>query len=53
MSSISAIVHSLFLVAVVMWLLPLIELIPLAALASVLVIVAYDMSDLRTVRHIF
>ena len=45
MSSISAIVHSLFL--------PLIELIPLAALASVLVIVAYDMSDLRTVRHIF
>ena len=53
MSSISAIVHSLFLVAVVMWLLPLIELIPLAALASVLVIVAYDISDLRTVRHIF
>ena len=53
MSSISAIVHSLFLVAVVMWLLPLIELIPLAALASVLVVVAYDMSDLRTVRHIF
>ena len=43
----------LFLVAVVMWLLPLIELIPLAALGSVLVIVAYDMSDLRTVRHIF
>ena len=36
-----------------MWLLPLIELIPLAALASVLVIVAYDISDLRTVRHIF
>ena len=53
MSSISAIVHSLFLVAVIMWLLPLIELIPLAALASVLVVVAYDMSDLRTVRHIF
>ena len=53
MSSISAMVHSLVLVAVVMWLLPLIELIPLAALASVLVIVAYDMSDLRTVRHIF
>ena len=52
-SSISAIVHSLFLVVVVMWLLPLTEYIPLAALAAVLVMVAYDMSDLRTVRHIF
>ena len=52
-SSVSAIVHSLFLVAVAMWLLPLIEFIPLAALAAVLVMVAYDMSDLRTVRHIF
>ena len=52
-SSVSAIVHSLFLVVVVMWLLPLTEYIPLAALAAVLVMVAYDMSDLRTVRHIF
>ena len=51
--SVSAIVHSLFLVVVVMWLLPLTEYIPLAALAAVLVMVAYDMSDLRTVRHIF
>ena len=52
-SSISAIVHSVFLVAVVLWLLPLTEYIPLAALAAVLVMVSYDMSDLRTVRHIF
>lgn len=33
--------------------LPLTEYIPLAALAAVLVMVAYDMSDSRTVRHIF
>lgn len=52
-SSVSAIVHSLFLVVVVLWLLPLIEYIPLAALAGVLVMVACDMSDMRTVRHIF
>ena len=52
-SSVSAIVHSIFLIAVVLWLLPLTEYIPLAALAAVLVMVAYDMSDLRTVRHIF
>ena len=43
----------LSLIHIFMWLLPLTEYIPLAALAAVLVMVAYDMSDLRTVRHIF
>ncbi|MEG2004777.1 MAG: sulfate permease [Bilophila sp.] len=52
-SSVAAIVHSVFLVAVLLWFLPLIEFIPLAALAAVLVMVAYDMSDLRTLRHMF
>lgn len=52
-SSIAAIVHSAFLVAVLLWFLPIIEFVPLAALAAVLVVVAYDMSDLRTVRHMF
>lgn len=52
-SSISAMVHSVFLVAVILWLLPLTEYIPLASLAAVLVMVAYDMSDLRTFRHMF
>jgi len=52
-SPVSAIVHSIFLAAVLMWLLPLMERIPLAALAAVLVTVAWDMSGWKTIRHVF
>ena len=52
-SPVSAIVHSICLAAVLMWLLPLMERIPLAALAAVLVTVAWDMSGWKTIRHVF
>lgn len=52
-SPVSAIVHSIFLAAVLMWLLPVMERIPLAALAAVLVTVAWDMSGWKTIRHVF
>lgn len=52
-SPVSAIVHSVFLAAVLLWLLPVMERIPLAALAAVLVTVAWDMSGWKTIRHVF
>lgn len=52
-SPVSAIVHSVFLAAVLLWLLPIMERIPLAALAAVLVTVAWDMSGWKTIRHVF
>lgn len=52
-SPVSAIIHTLVIMAFILWLMPVAESIPLAALAAVLVVVATDMSELRTVRHMF
>lgn len=52
-SPLSSMMHSVFLLIFVIWFLPVIEVIPLSALAGVLVVVAYDMSDVSTVRHMF
>lgn len=52
-SPVSAIVHVLLLLGFLLWLMPLVEFVPLAALAAVLVRVAFDMADMRTVRHMF
>lgn len=45
-SPIAAIVHSIFLILVLMILAPLAKNIPLAALAAILFVVAYNMSDI-------
>lgn len=50
-SPIAAIVHSLFLLLVIWVLAPLAEFIPLAALASILFVVAYNMSDWPHFKH--
>ncbi len=47
---IAGIIHSLTLLAIMMLLAPLAGRIPLAALAAVLIVVAYNMSEWRTVR---
>ena len=52
-SPISSIFHAIFLFGFILYLMPAIELIPLSAFAGVLVVVAYDMSDLMTVRRMF
>ena len=43
---ISAIVHSLFLLLIVMFLAPLAEYVPLCSLAAILFVVSYNMSDI-------
>lgn len=52
-SPVAAIVHVALLMFFLMWFMPVIEYVPLAALAAVLVCVAWDMSDWRTIRHMF
>ena len=52
-SPVAGIIHTVVIVVFIVWLMPVAEAIPLAALAAVLVVVASDMSDLRTVRHMF
>lgn len=52
-SPIAAIVHVALLMFFLLWFMPIIEYVPLAALAAVLVRVAWDMSDWRTIRHMF
>lgn len=52
-SPVSAIVHALFLAAVLLWFLPFMECIPLASLAAVLVTVAWDMCGWKGLRHMF
>ena len=47
---VAGIIHALVLLAIFLLLMPLIELVPMACLAGVLVIVAYNMSGWRTVR---
>lgn len=52
-SPISLIFHAVLLLIAISYLVSIIEVIPLAAFAGVLVVVAYDMSELSTVRHMF
>jgi SulP family sulfate permease len=49
---VAGIVHSVTLLAIVLFLTPLAASIPLAALAAILVVVAYNMSEWREVRAI-
>lgn len=50
-SPISAIVHSIFLILVILLLSPLAKNIPLCALAAILFVVAYNMSDISHFIH--
>ena len=49
---VAGIIHAVVLLAIFLLLMPLIELVPMACLAGVLVIVAYNMSGWRTVRSL-
>lgn len=51
-SPIAAIVHSVFLILVILFLSPLAKNIPLCALAAILFVVAYNMSDIPHFLHI-
>lgn len=50
---IAGIVHAIVLLLSFLFLMPMINLIPMACLAAVLIVVAYNMSGWRTVAHIF
>ena len=50
---VSALVHVLVVMAFILWLAPLAAYIPLASLAAILVLISWDMSDLRNVRQMF
>ncbi len=50
---VAGLVHALVLVGFVLVLAPLASFIPLASLAAVLIVVAWDMSDLRRFFHLF
>ncbi|MCM1319919.1 MAG: sulfate permease [Muribaculaceae bacterium] len=50
---VAGIVHALVLLLVFLFLMPLINLVPMSTLAAVLIVVAYNMSGWRTVRGIF
>jgi SulP family sulfate permease len=51
-SPISSVVHALFVLAAVMLLAPMVAYLPMAALAALLLVVAYNMSDVKHVYHI-
>ncbi len=50
---VAGIIHAVVLLLSFLFLMPLINLVPMACLAAVLVVVAYNMSGWRTVAHIF
>lgn len=50
---VAGIIHALVLLLVFLFLMPLINLVPMATLAAVLIVVSYNMSGWRTVRGIF
>lgn len=52
-SPVSGVIHSIVLLLFIFFLAPLAEMIPLAALAAVLIVVAWDMSDLHRFKMIF
>lgn len=50
-SPVAALVHSLFLLVAVLLLAPLLGFLPMAALAALLLVVAWNMSEIRHVAH--
>lgn len=50
---VAGIIHAIVLLAIFLLLMPLINLVPMACLAAVLIVVSYNMSGWRTVRGIF
>ncbi len=50
---VSGMVHALMLLLILVTLMPLAKMIPLATLASVLMVVAYNMSSWREFKHLF
>ena len=50
-SPISSVVHALFVLLAVLLLAPLVAYLPMAALAALLLVVAYNMSDIKHVVH--
>lgn len=50
---VAGIVHAVVLLLIFLFLMPLINLVPMACLAAVLIMVSYNMSGWRTVRAIF
>lgn len=52
-SPLAAIIHSLVILIAGLFLMPLIEFIPLAALASILIMVCYNMLEIRELSKIF
>lgn len=50
---VAGVVHAAVLLLIFLFMMPLINLVPMACLAAVLVVVAYNMSGWRTVRAIF
>lgn len=51
-SPVSSVVHALFVLAAVLVLAPLVAYLPMPALAALLLVVAYNMSDIKHVVHI-
>ena len=50
---VAGIIHAVVLLMIFLFLMPLINMIPMACLAAVLLMVAYNMSGWRTIVHIF
>ncbi|WP_305207216.1 SulP family inorganic anion transporter [Duncaniella muris] len=50
---VAGVVHAIVLFLIFLFLMPLINLIPMACLAAVLIVVSYNMSGWRTIRAIF
>ncbi|MCM1356738.1 MAG: sulfate permease [Staphylococcus sp.] len=50
---VAGVVHAIVLFLIFLFLMPLINLIPMACLAAVLIVVSYNMSGWRTIRSIF
>lgn len=50
---VAGVVHAVVLLLIFMFLMPLINMVPMACLAAVLIMVSYNMSGWRTVRAIF
>lgn len=50
---VAGVIHAVVLLLIFLFLMPLINLIPMACLAAVLIVVSYNMSGWRTIRSIF
>lgn len=50
---VAGVIHALVLFAIFLFLMPLINMIPMSCLAAVLIVVSYNMSGWRTIRSIF